>query len=599
MDNPVEEIKNRLDIADVIQEYVRLTRAGANYKALCPFHNEKTPSFMVSSDKQIFHCFGCGEGGDVFAFIKKMEGVEFPEALRLLAQKAGVKLKPRDPKTENQKTKLLDINRLTAAYFNKILLESSRADGARQYLKERNVTETTIDEFQLGYSIDDWDDLFNFLVKKGYRENEIFDAGLTVKKDRGVGYYDRFRGRLMFPLADAHGQIVGFSGRQLKTNEEKPSAKYVNTPQTLVYNKSAVLYALDKAKRSIQKEKFAIVVEGQMDAIASHQIGVTNVVASGGTALTQDQVRILKRYCGSIIFAFDMDTAGAEAARRGLEIAWQNELETKVIKLPVGKDPDECIQKEPKAWPQAIKNAQLFMDYYFSKVESEVDLRTVPGKKSLAKKILPLITRLPDAIEQNHYLKMLSSKVGVEEKYLRDRIAKSINEDYRQPQPSAAQPVSPKDRAERLSELIIGIVMKYPEHLGYIVENIKPEYLKGETSRQLYKKLVVYYTESTDFSLKQFYSALAEKTPNLVEVAKSLCLFIETDFADLTNEDPNIIKKTLIDAVPFLKNNFLSQESKRLEKELQQAEATGDKDHIRSLSENITRLTEEIVQNIN
>ncbi|MDD5342569.1 MAG: DNA primase [Patescibacteria group bacterium] len=594
MDNVVEEIKTRLDIAEIVQEYVRLTRAGTNFKGLCPFHTEKTPSFMVSSDKQIYHCFGCGEGGDVFSFVMKMEGIEFPEALRILAERAGVKIPPRNPKMASQKTKFLDINRVAAAFFNKVLLESSKAQVARDYLKRRQVSDETLDRFQLGYSVEDWDALNNFLMKRGYSVAEIFAAGLTIKKDRGDGYFDRFRGRLMFPLADAHGQIVGFSGRILKAEEK--AAKYVNSPQTLIYNKSAVLYALHLAKKVIQKEKLAVVVEGQMDVLASHQAGVENVVASGGTALTQEQVRLIKRYCQVAAFAFDMDVAGAEAARRGLEIAWQNELETRVVQLPFGKDPDECIKKDPAAWPKAIAEARPFMDYYFDKIFKDHDPANVQGKKTAANLFLPLVRRLPNPIEQTHYLQKLAAKINVEERYLRDLMAAVKLTSTTTLEASLPKTADLKDRTQRLAEMVVGIGLCRPEHLEFIIKDVQPEHLKIKEISELYKNLVIYYTENNRFDLKDFYSALAKKDSRQVELSKQLCLLVETEYSELEKDDPAMIKKALIEAIPFLKRQYLYSELKRLEDELRIAEESGNKESIRTLSEHITRLTEELGQ---
>ncbi len=594
MDNVVEEIKTRLDIAEIVQEYVRLTRAGTNFKGLCPFHTEKTPSFMVSSDKQIYHCFGCGEGGDVFSFVMKMEGIEFPEALRILAEKAGVKIPPRNPKMASQKTKFLDINRVAAAFFNKVLLESSKAQVARDYLKQRQVSDETLDRFQLGYSVEDWDALLNFLMKRGYSAAEIFAAGLTIKKDRGDGYFDRFRGRLMFPLADAHDQIVGFSGRILKAEEK--AAKYVNSPQTLIYNKSAVLYALHLAKRVIQKEKLAVVVEGQMDVLASHQAGVENVVASGGTALTQEQVRLIKRYCQVAAFAFDMDVAGAEAARRGLEIAWQNELETRVVQLPFGKDPDECIKKDPTAWSKAIAEARPFMDYYFDKIFKDHDPANVQGKKTAANLFLPLVRRLPNPIEQTHYLQKLAAKINVEERYLRDLMAAVKLTSTTTLEASLPKTADLKDRTQRLAEMVVGIGLCRPEHLEFIIKDVQPEHLKIKEMSELYKNLVIYYTENNRFDLKDFYSVLAKKDSRLVEMSKQLCLLVETEYSELEKDDPAMIKKALIEAIPFLKRQYLYSELKRLEDELRIAEEAGNKESIRTLSEHITRLTEELGQ---
>ncbi|MDP3964736.1 MAG: DNA primase [bacterium] len=596
MDNQVEEIKNRLDIVEVVQEYLQLTRAGTNHRALCPFHGEKTPSFMVSQDKQIWHCFGCGEGGDVLSFIMKIEGVEFPEALRLLATKAGVQLEVRNPELANKKTGLLEIHRLAAAYFHKILLDSSQAEQARAYLLKRNISETTIDQFQLGYSVDSWDALLNFLKKKGYDEDVIFDAGLSVKKDRGEGSYDRFRGRLMFPLADAHGQVVGFSGRTLKPDEK--TAKYVNTPQTAIYNKSALLYTLHKAKSVIQKTKLAVVVEGQMDALASHQAGVENVVASGGTALTQEQVKLIKRYCSTVAFAFDMDPAGAEAVKRGLEVAWQYELETKVIVLPFGKDPDECIQQDSEAWKKAISEARPFLDYYFDKVFQDHDQTAVEGKKKAAVLLLPMIARLPNQIEQTHYLQKLAAMIKVEEHYLREQISRSrpSGPKTETPATSAARPAH--DRVREVAEMVLGIGLQYPNHLDYLMSRMESDNFTDAELSELYKRLIVFYTESTRFSLKDFFAYLSQHDTKgqLSQLAKRLCLRVEAEFSELTADDPAVIKKTLIDAIPFLKKSRITGEIGRLQKTLAEAEQTRDQERIRSLSEQITRLTEDIRQ---
>jgi len=587
--SPTEDIKAKLDIAEVIQEYVKLTRAGTNYKGLCPFHREKTPSFMVSSDKQIFHCFGCGEGGDVFSFVMKIEGVEFPEALRVLAAKAGVKLEPRNPQLENQKTKLLDINRLAAAYFHKVLLESSQAAVAREYVKKRGLSELTIEEFKIGYSVEDWEALQSFLLKKGYTAEEIFDAGLSIKKERGDGYYDRFRGRLMFPLADVHGQIVGFGGRILVT-KDGTAAKYVNTPQTAVYNKSALLFALDRAKKEIQKQKLAVVVEGYMDALSSHQAGVENVVASSGTALTQEQVRLLRRYCQTAALAFDTDPAGSEATRRGLEIAWQHELETRIVELPFGKDPDECIQKDPAAWKQAIANARPFMEFYFDKTFKETNLATVEGKKQAARILLPLISHLPDQIEQTHYLQKLASAIHVEERHLRDRLPKARQAPAT---PATTTPtVRTKDRVERLSELVLGIALKYPEHLEYIIQNVQPEYLKGEGLAELYKTVVIYYTKATSVISDELFAEIARQNSQLSEKAKTLILLAESIFEE--QAEANEYRKALIEAVPVLKKQYLSRTLRQLQDELTTAEAQRDQPRIQTLLENITSLTEEL-----
>ncbi|MCK4967627.1 MAG: DNA primase [Candidatus Aenigmarchaeota archaeon] len=286
MSNITEEIKSRLDIVEVLSEYIELKKAGANFKACCPFHQEKTASFVVSPERQIWHCFGCGAGSDIFGFVMKIEGIEFPEALRILAKKANVNLTNQNFNLTSARTNLLDITRLAAMFYQQNLLDSTAGQTARDYLKKRQVSDEIIKRFQLGYALDSWDNLLKFLIKKGISEKDIALAGLIIKKTTSNAstsdYYDRFRGRLMFPIADAYGNAVGFTGRVLpseETNAKKETAKYVNTPETSIYHKGRILYGLDQAKETIRKNNYVIIVEGNMDVLAFHHAGIHNVVA--------------------------------------------------------------------------------------------------------------------------------------------------------------------------------------------------------------------------------------------------------------------------------------------------------------------------------
>ena len=292
--SPTEEIKSRLDIIDVISEYFPLKPAGANWRARCPFHEERTPSFMVSKAKQIWHCFGCGEGGDIFGFIMKQEGLEFPDALRLLADKAGVQIKFEDPAIRSERQRMFNLLEAAVSFWSEVLWQERAAETARRYfMEERKLKPETIRAWRLGYALDSWEALINHLVKLGYKEEEMIKSGVAVRKmeTRGRGAYDRFRNRLMFPIANTQGQVIGATGRILSASATE--AKYVNTPETLLYHKGQVLYGLDKAKAAIKQQNLAIVVEGNMDAIASHEADVANVVASSGTALTTEQARLL------------------------------------------------------------------------------------------------------------------------------------------------------------------------------------------------------------------------------------------------------------------------------------------------------------------
>ncbi len=593
----IETIKAKIDVVDLIQEYIKLKPAGTNnYKANCPFHQEKTPSFMVSKDKQIWHCFGCGEGGDIFAFVQKMEGLEFPEALRVLAKKAGVQLQYQDPAISNQKTKLLDICRAAAELYHKLLLDHPKAQFVRDYLQQRQVKEETVEEWQLGFAPDAWETLNTYLAQqKKFSEADIFQAGLTLKKDRGVGYLDRFRNRLMFPIWNAHGDVVGFGGRWLGEEKEN-AAKYINSPQTIIYNKSAILYGMDKAKTAIKQAKQAIVVEGYMDCIASHQAGAQNVVASSGTALTPDQVKLIKRFTDNIAFAFDQDLAGNTAAKRGIEVAWQQDMHTTVIHIPEGKDPDDLIKKDPQAWQQAISEAQSVMEYYFESTLREADLSDVQQKKEIAKTLLPVIIKLADSIEQTHYIQKLATLLRVDEVVLRDKL-KHISSTKRNSTQQSAEKSDmqkPASQAESLEERIIGIALAFPGQTGLIADMLKPEYLTDATLLTLYKQIIVYYNNKHTFDYNDFVSSLPQsEAQQLKTYADILSLKAEEDFRDCTEQARN---DEVLTSFRVLKRKYIRERLQHIEQQMQQAEAAGNQAEIDAASQEFTRLANELNQ---
>lgn len=341
-----EEIKSKLDIVEVIREYIPVKAVGANFQALCPFHNEKSPSFVISPEKQIWHCFGCGRGGDVFAFVMEKEGLGFMEVLRLLAPKAGVVLQYENQQEYSERNRLLDILELAGKYYAHILSTPIGRE-AREYLIKRGLSDENITEWQLGYSQDSWSGLYDFLkarplTGKKYTDEEILSAGLTVKKEAqnsgGRGYYDRFRDRIMFPIWNVNNNLIAFTARVNPNKEQtEKMGKYINSPQTKIYDKSRVLFGLNKAKSAIRQEDMAIVVEGQMDAISCHNHGFKNVVASSGTALTTEQVALIKRFTNNLALLFDMDAAGQMAADRGIKEALAQEMNLKIIVLSSGR----------------------------------------------------------------------------------------------------------------------------------------------------------------------------------------------------------------------------------------------------------------------
>ncbi len=368
MVSPVDEIKERLDIVEVIQSYIKLQKAGANYRANCPFHSEKKPSFFVSPARQIWHCFGCGKGGDIFGFIREIENVEFGDALRILANRAGVELKKQFPEEEaalkTERERLYEICELSSKFFERQLEASKIGEEAKKYLLGREISEESIKKWRIGYSPDTWQGLSDFLVGRGYKREEVEKAGLAIKNNDG-GFYDRFRARIMFPIFDLNSQIVGFGGRIFGQKESTEIAKYVNTPSTILYDKSRILYGLDRAKMEIRQKDFCILVEGYTDVIMSFQADVSNVVATSGTALTNYQLKILKRYSENIYTSFDMDLAGDSATKRGIDLAQLQGFNIKVVVIPEDKDPADLISKSPKDWEKIIKEAKSILDFYF------------------------------------------------------------------------------------------------------------------------------------------------------------------------------------------------------------------------------------------
>jgi len=438
----IDEIKERLDIVDVISSYVPLKKAGRNYKALCPFHTEKTPSFVVFPDTQTWHCFGaCNTGGDVFSFIMRRENMEFGEALRFLAEKAGVSLEPRGEAQKaagKVKERLRKINALAADYFHYLLLKSTDGAQARDYLAQRGISEETCKIFQLGYARDEWQALGQHLTSKGYSWSDLLEAGLVLER-KGGGYYDRFRGRLIFPIRDIRGRVIGFGARAL----DDSSPKYLNSPQTPIFDKGSVLYGIDRAKMAVREQGFVVIVEGYMDVLMAHQYGRQNVVASMGTALTEKQMRAVKKLTKKLVLALDADVAGDQAALRGLEVAqeafdrrtvpvptwrgWiryeaQLDADIRVATLPTGFDPDEVIKRDVAEWDALIAQALPVVEYYLQAVISRFDLNSPKGKAEAAREILPLIQEIGSPVERTHYLQRLARLLRVDERTLQQEM---------------------------------------------------------------------------------------------------------------------------------------------------------------------------------
>jgi len=414
MARPTDEIKDRLDLVEFIKGYLEVKSAGKNYKALCPFHQEKTPSFMISPDRQIWHCFGCGEGGDIFKFLMRYENLEFYEALRVLAEKAGVELKTMSPEDQRQFGVLYDLNGSAADFFEEKLKGSANA---KDYLKKRGLKGETAKEFAVGYAPDGVDELTVALINKGFAIEDIVRAGLTIKTEKGR-YLDRFRGRIMFPIHNHFGKVVGFSGRVLPEFEKENVGKYINSPDTPIFNKSRLLYGFWQSKKDIRDEDKALLVEGQMDFLMVWQDGVRNVFATSGTALTSDHLRTLRRITGNIVMGFDEDSAGRAAAERSIDLASANDFSVYILPLGKYEDPADAVTKEPGFVKKAMEGAKSGMEYYFDRYLTKEVLGDISDKKKSVRLLLTKIHAVWSPVERSHWISELSVKSGVKEKDL-------------------------------------------------------------------------------------------------------------------------------------------------------------------------------------
>jgi len=481
----VEEIKGRLSIEDVVGEYVQLKRAGRNWRGLSPWTNEKTPSFMVSPEKQIWHDFSSGQGGDMFSFIMQVEGVDFKGALELLARKAGIDLEQFQTTTRQggpDKERLFSLLELSTKFYQ---THFSRHKIALEYvLKQRRFSKATALEWKLGYAPNNGSALIDFAKSKGFSEAEIKQAGLSARAYRG-GVQDMFRGRLMIPLQDPQGRVIGFTARLLEPDSDAP--KYINTPQTVLYDKSRHTYGLHLAKQSIRKDKYAVLVEGNLDVIASHQAGVRPVVATAGTALTEPHLKTLSRFTGDIRLAFDADKAGLAATERAIPIASRVKVSLSIVPLPAGKDPDDLVREDPKIWQQAIQKNQYALDWLMERYQQQLDLKSAQGKREYSDVLLPVVRALSDEVERDHYLNAIADTIQVSREALEQKLSKTPAQDRPRQKRVKARP-KPIDQATmenlRTQDQFLSLMLAR-QTLREFLELIEPEMLFNDQARTL------------------------------------------------------------------------------------------------------------------
>jgi DNA primase len=580
--NEVEEVKARLDIVDVIGQYVQLQKAGRSFKAPCPFHSERTPSFIVTPERQSWHCFGaCGTGGDVITFVMKKEAIEFPDALKMLAERAGVRLHERrvSEQEDRRRQRLYAANDAAAEWYRYLLLNADAARAARAYLERRGIDEGTAQSFGLGFSPPAWEGLRDHLRERGYSDDELLRTGLLVQGDSGL--HDRFRGRLMFPIEDDKGRLAGFGARVL----DDTLPKYINTSQTPAYDKSGLLYGLKRATAGIRREGRAVIVEGYMDVIAAHQHGFDNVAASMGTALTERQVRLLRRSAGEIVLALDADAAGRDAAIRGHDVVrealqdtgatvpvvtWRGlagyqqtvDVQLKVVVLPEGRDPDDVIRAAPEDWRGLVEGAIPVLDFRLDALAASHDLSTPSGRSQLAQEFLPVLAAVTDPVVRAHYLQRLGRLSLTGERELSAMLTPANRR--KSARPTAAEPALAPMRGDAREEFLLALLLRYPD-LREDALDTPDELLWSSENRAL---LSAWKNVTADGEVSDQTEAVKSALPvELIPYVERLT------FRKLPEYDLKEARKALMDCVQRLERRRLETEKQAIGSLLAEREA--------------------------
>ena len=518
MSSSVDQIKSKIDIVSLVSSYIKLDKAGGNFKGRCPFHNEKTPSFFVSPDRGNYYCFGCHAKGDIFTFVQEFEGLDFVGSLKVLADRAGVELEKYSKGDKTEKEKLHSVLEQAVFFYQKKLSENKLA---LEYLKNRGVTDTTIKDFRIGFAPAEWRELYEYLLSRDVTEKDMLQVGLVKKKEAGESRaYDTFRGRIMFPIADSSGRIVAFSGRILTPDEKSP--KYLNSPETSLFNKSEILFGFDKAKKDIRLKDYSILVEGQMDLIMMHQAGMTNTVASSGTALSENHLIKLRRLSNRIIMAFDGDSAGFSASDRSSNIALSLGMELKIADLPEGKDPADLVKDNPESLRECFKQTKHIIDYLTDKLVAR-GLEPRELGQEIKKHILPRIALLPSTIEQSHFVKNIAKKAFIKEEALWGDLNVPVPTLSRHLQYRVPESSPPHKRLEQIERKVVGILF-WQEGKNVEIEK-KVKKILGEKFEELQKKFEK-EKEALIFETENYYN---DKN-NLGADIKELLLGLEEEY---------------------------------------------------------------------
>lgn len=577
--NIIDEIRDKADIVEILSSYIPLKRAGRNFKALCPFHHEKTPSFMISPDKQIFHCFGCGEGGNVFNFVMKYERLNFRETLEVIAKKAGYNI-PADTAEHKEKSlinKLFDVNELAASFFHFNLLKGGSAVVARDYLNQRAVNQKAIEEFRLGFSLPGWESFIVFAGKKGFSEQILEKAGLVVKGEKGR-YYDRFRNKLMFPITNIQGKVIGFGSRVF--NEKSSEPKYINSPETDIYRKRKTLYGLNLAKNHIAKEDAVIITEGYFDVITPYQWGVRNIAGCLGTSFTQEQAHVLKRYTQNVVLLFDADSSGEAATLRGLDILIEEGLSVKIACLPAGYDADKLVrEKGIDSFNRVIKNSKNLFDYKLDLLKEKYPVDLIENKVRIAEEILPTIKKIENSVLKSAYIRRLAQEITVPETALLEEMKKIKQAEF-----SLHKNLKPENVKQQKIPAAEKMLLRLMLEDSAVIDEIEKNLEVLEFEYDLARKIIPLLFEFK--ARKNIAAAVIDRVPE----REAQCFI-----AGILSEDLVIVdkEKTVKDCIKHIKKNRLTAKLAQLESQIKYVESIKDREKTVFLSMEYQRVLKE------
>ncbi|HUR16220.1 MAG TPA: DNA primase [Candidatus Limnocylindrales bacterium] len=612
-------MKSKINIADLVGESVQLRKAGASFKGLCPFHNEKTPSFTVTPSRETWKCFGCGRGGDLFNFVMERDAIDFPEALRRLAARAGVEISERTSRDDARRKRLRDALDAAIAFYHRTLTESRHGQPALDYMRTRGFTEETLSNHQIGFAVDAWETLTRALVeKRDFREEELEASGLVARRSGRRGVYDRFRGRIIFPIRDASGNATGLGGRivgsgQRATSERDAGPKYLNSPQTLLFDKSRTLYLVDRAKSPMRKQGVAVLVEGNTDALMAHQQGFDNVVGTLGTALTPAQVELVTRYAPRIALAYDVDAAGQGAATFGATelSALVGEIErsahkgrltdVSIVRLPAGKDPDEVMRDEPETWRTATESTLPIIEYLIDTFARRHDPRTISGREKLVAAVMPTIRRVTNPTQRDGYLQLLSRRSGVDERVLLEELRRpdasarvmgrapeahvgsKINLEAVLSSPDALDPEAVARTLEPIESALLHLLLVRPYVRNALSGRLTPDLFVTTPARELWRQVEA--SPVVGFERAAFVDSLE---PTLAAVARTLFARI-----DPLPEDEDALGQAMEQSLLGLERNRMTERLEFMRAELSEAEAAGDAEVAERLRRDVQELQAE------